>query len=168
MSGEYDGEPDDAPAPRKVFWQGRQWCVTDHGIETIKRDRYDIEAERLGDLTEGRDRDQRPGAERLRHAATKTWVDLEDLAAAFAVALQVHAGKFTPLPNGAFHNTLADLRWSKARSGVYQELEAAAGEINDGSFGKTPLAESQEEMRLRYPNPNVFYEVVKLPAPDEM
>ncbi len=79
MSDEYDGETDDAPEPRKVFWQGRQWCVTDYGIETIKRDRYYIEAERLGDLTDGRDRDVRPGAERMRHTGGKTWVDIEGL-----------------------------------------------------------------------------------------
>lgn len=168
MSDEYDGETDDAPEPRKVFWQGRQWCVTDYGIETIKRDRYYIEAERLGDLTDGRDRDVRPGAERMRHTGGKTWVDIEDLAAAFAVALQVHAGKFPALPDGAFHNTLADLRWAKISNGVYRELvDAEGGEREDG-FGPAPILETGDEMDRRYPDRRHFYEVIELPAPDEV
>lgn len=164
MSDEYEGDADDAPEPRKVFWQGRQWCVTDYGIETVERDRYYIEAERLGDLTDGRDRDVRPGAERLRHTGGKTWVDIEDLGAAFAVALQVHAGKFPALPDGAFHNTLADLRWSKISNGVYRELVDAAGGEREDSFGPAPILETGDEMDRRYPDRSRFYEVIELPA----
>lgn len=158
MSDDYDGDASDEATPRKIYWQGKQWCVTDYGIETVEQDRYYIEAERLGDLTEGRDRDQHPGAERLRHTGGKTWVDIEELAAAFAVALQVHAGKFPPLPDGAFHNTLADLRWSRVSQSVYRELDKGPHSSVQGGFG--PLTETDEEMARRYPDRGRFYEVI--------
>lgn len=159
MSDDYEGDVADAAELRKVFWQGRQWCVTDFGIETKERDRYYIEAERLGDLTEGPDSDTRPTAERMLHTGTKTWVDIEDFAAAFAVSLQIHTGRFTELPQGAFHNALADLRWGRKSDAVYRELASAERGPLDVQVGFGPVMETSDEMDRRYPNERHFYEV---------
>ncbi|MCR5874393.1 hypothetical protein LRS10_09580 [Phenylobacterium sp. J426] len=91
---------------RVVYWSGRQWCVTEDGLDTISG-AYEIDAELLGHLTEW---SGPPMAERLRHVCEKSWVDVEDFAAAFAVALQIHAGKFAPLPEGAFLEALEGAR----------------------------------------------------------
>ena len=104
---------------RNVYWAGRQWCVTEYGLETIRPGRYLVEAERLGDLSHGKV----PKAERLRHVAEKTWVDVEDLIAAFSVAVLVHAGKFDPLPAEAMVNALADLRMKRWRSEEHARLD---------------------------------------------
>lgn len=153
---------------RKVYWAGKQWCVTDYGLETIVPDRYFAEAARLGDLTEGQGRDERPGAERLRHIGTKTWVDIEDLAAAFAVALQVHEGRFPALPKGAFHNTLADLRYKKTATEVYRSLASEKDRMGtDAVRGFEKLQQSEQIMADRYPDRAIFYEVVTLPPPED-
>lgn len=143
---------------RKIYWAGRQWCVTDMGLETIKLNEYAVEAARLGDLTEGVGRDQRPGAERLRHIGTKTWVDVEDLAAAFAVALQVHHGQYAALPKGAFHNTLADLRYGKVQTEIYRELRHDSSSV-DLIEGFELLEKAQKIMAERYPDGSEFYQV---------
>ena len=165
MSDEYDDENQPA-VPRKIYWQGSQWCVTDSGLETVKLNRYDIVAERLGDLTQGTHAEQFPSAERMRHVGKKTWVDIEDLAAAFAVALQVHEGRYEPLPKGAFHNALAGLRRSKIGSEVYNELRepTGAGQFKPTEFdGGDALFDSYRVMAERYPDRDVFLEVVDLP-----
>lgn len=115
---------DEQPAPRKVYWAGRQWCVTDFGLETVTPDRYYVEAERLGVLTDGRGP---PMAETYRHICRKTWVDIEDLAAAFAVALQIHAGRYRPLPDGAYLEAISYGRRQRRHDGIYQVIKLARG-----------------------------------------
>ncbi|WP_404418561.1 hypothetical protein [Brevundimonas vesicularis] len=102
---------EDAPEPREertVYWAGRQWCVTSFGLETVIDHDYDVAAAALGHLTDG---SNEPMAERLRHiGSSHSWVDIEDLITAFAVALTIHAGKYTALPHGAFLNAAGYLR----------------------------------------------------------
>ena len=68
-------------APERIWWTGRQWCVTAWGIEArdgtypIKRDRM---FERL---------DQHSWIE---HMSGKTWVDVEDFATAWLVAIALY------------------------------------------------------------------------------
>lgn len=144
---EYD---DEAREVRTVYWTGRQWCVTAFGLETVIDHDYDVGAAQLGHLTEGGDE---PMAERLRHiGSSHSWVDIEDLITAFAVALTVHAGKYEALPEGAFLNAAAYLRrvrwmheWSKAHgfrdddtSTFMQELKAS-GEAADARELEMPF-----------------------------
>lgn len=116
---------DDEQPPRKVYWSGRQWCVTDFGLETINPDRYYVEPSQLRRLTEGAGI---PMAEGLRHIGEKTWVDIEDLAAAFAVAVQVHK---LELPHDAFINALSVIRMGRAEDKAFRESRTAAGETSD-------------------------------------
>jgi hypothetical protein len=117
-------------AKREVYWAGRQWCVTDYGLETITPDSYYIAASEKG------------------------WVDVEDFAAAFAVALEVHKGKFPPLPENAFLNALELARetlfehnhWpltstaQQNRSGIYTMSEMAKVDAEVGEMVEQHIA----------------------------
>lgn len=121
---------------RKVYWAGRQWCVTDGGLDTISDD-YQIDAVALGHLTDGA---EEPLAERVRHVCKKTWVDIEDFFAAFAIALDVHAGKFTPLPAGALFRAM-----EVARIGRWADREfAQVRERRDRSGAPIGFTEANE------------------------
>lgn len=102
-----DGAVDDTTPARKVYWAGRQWCVTDYGLETIVPDRYYIEGRSLGGVTDRSDPALPPMAERVRHVCEKTWVDVEDLFAAFAVAVDFHK---VDLPKGALAEAIKHVR----------------------------------------------------------
>lgn len=145
MSDEYEDETE-RREPRKVYWTGRQWCVTDNGLETIVEGQYDIEAEALGHLTTG----DEPEAERMRHTGSShSWVDIEDFAAAFAVALAVHAGRYQPLPEGAFINALAGLRrvwWIR-----HHRRENGTGEGLDIMDDLMAAAEAADDHELEHP-----------------
>ena len=60
-----------------VHWRGRQWAVTDAGVEAVDG-KYHIEASAIRCDREGRD-----WIEHMRH---QYWVDCEDLAEALEIA----------------------------------------------------------------------------------
>lgn len=126
---------DEPTEPRKVYWRGSQWCVTDYGLETIEPDAYYVEAARLGELTQG---DDEPIAERVRHIARKTWVDVEDLIAAFAVATHIHARQFEPMPPGTLFNTIGSVRASRWADGQGERL----AEPRRDSIGSISMADA--------------------------
>lgn len=64
-----------------VWWQGRQWAVTSDGIEA-RDGSYVIEAGRVIENLEP--------YSWVRHMAAKNWVDLEDFATAWLVAVALH------------------------------------------------------------------------------
>ena len=64
-----------------IFWRGRQWAVTEYGIEALDG-RYPIEAASL--------RDGMGEWSWIRQMGAKNWVDMPDFATAFAVALVLH------------------------------------------------------------------------------
>ena len=66
-----------------VWWQGRKWAVTEYGIECPDGS-YAIEAARV---TEGLDGGDATG---LQHLAEKPWVDLDDFATAWMLAVVMH------------------------------------------------------------------------------
>ena len=76
----------------RVWWQGRQWSVTEHGIE-CRDGTYYIAADRL---TETRGKEGIPTWP--PHVCGKTWVDAPDFCTAFIVALALHGHGdfFTP------------------------------------------------------------------------
>lgn len=149
--------------PRKVYWTGRQWCVTDLGLETVEEDRYYVEAGLLGELTDGT---EEVLAERMRHICEKTWVDVEDFAAAFAVALAIHADKVQPLPPGAFLNALRDARMGKREDEIWNEIRRERGMTGGIDFrdGGDLMIESDRRMQEQYPDSSVF-EFVADPSP---
>lgn len=66
-----------------VWWRGRQWAVTEHGIEALDGT-YAIGAETLTlDLS---------AHSWPQHMAEKRWVDNEEFATAWLVALALHGG----------------------------------------------------------------------------
>lgn len=60
-----------------VWWQGRQWAVTEYGIE-CRDGSYQIEADRLSEPDWG------------PHMKEKEWVDFDDFATAYFVACALH------------------------------------------------------------------------------
>ena len=87
----------------KVHWEGKQWRVTDHGLESLPV-HYVINAERLGETNQY---DDENFADWPFHVAEKTWLDYQDFLRAFFIALDVHAGKYDPLSNTALGEGLA-------------------------------------------------------------
>ena len=79
-----------------VYFKNGQWMVTDYGIEAFgaKCGPYEIEASRL---TETTDRQDGTFYDWPIHMEEKIeWVDLNCFLAAFAGALAIHAGKYSP------------------------------------------------------------------------
>jgi hypothetical protein len=65
----------------EIWWQGTQWAVTAYGLE-CRDGCYPIEGKRLlEDL---------PGYSWPEHMAEKTWVDIDDFATAWMIALLLH------------------------------------------------------------------------------
>jgi hypothetical protein len=84
-----------APVPRRgadelgeIWWQGRQWAVTADGIE-CRDGAYFVAKERVL---------ENPAYPIPRHMAVKEWVDIDDFATAWLVAILLHghARKITP------------------------------------------------------------------------
>lgn len=95
----------------EIWWQGRQWAVTSHGIESLDGT-YDIAHESLS-MTISDETSQWP-----THMLSKTWVDASDFLTAFMVACYLH-GK--PVPQYEFWNSVAMGRrvreeWDENRS----------------------------------------------------
>jgi hypothetical protein len=72
-------------ALHQVRWQGRQWAVTDYGIEA-RDGTYAIEKARLGEM-------HGTSWSWPQHMAEKGWPDVDDFVTAWLVALAVHGVK---------------------------------------------------------------------------
>jgi hypothetical protein len=79
---------------RDIYWLGRQWAVTGHGIQAVDKKlnmRFDVEASRIGE--DGLDQPMR----------TLQWFDAEDFAEALRVARRLSQeapARFQPLSGG--------------------------------------------------------------------
>lgn len=71
-------------APERIWWSGRQWCVTAYGIEALDGT-YPIERTRL--------LERLPRHSWMEHMAGKTWVDMDDFATAWLVAIALHGSR---------------------------------------------------------------------------
>lgn len=69
-----------------ILWRGRQWAVTEYGIECLDGS-YWCEAKGLGE--------DLPNHSWPEHMADKSWVDVDDFATAWMVALAIH-GQHVP------------------------------------------------------------------------
>lgn len=85
-----------------VWWRGRQWAVTAYGIERLDG-AYTIEADRLTELMESGGWPE--------HMGGKRWVDTEEFATAWLVALVLHGAQVTA----------KDVRQAVARAVVHSE-----------------------------------------------
>jgi hypothetical protein len=65
----------------EVWWRGHQWAVTAHGIECLDGT-YPIAAHRL--------LDERDGAYNWPEQAGKIWVDVDEFATAWMIAILLH------------------------------------------------------------------------------
>lgn len=80
-------EHDNTPVPRRgedlsrVLWRGRQWAVTEYGIECLDG-AYCIKKARLAENVEAYGWPL--------HVTGKTWVDPDDFCTAWLVALALH------------------------------------------------------------------------------
>jgi hypothetical protein len=63
----------------QIWWRGKQWAVTDYGLECLDG-RYFLEASRLLD----------GGCPWPLHVGQKKWVDPDEFATAWIVALALH------------------------------------------------------------------------------
>jgi hypothetical protein len=103
-------------ALHEEFWTGRQWAVTAYGIE--KRDgTYVIKAGRLlEDL---------PDHSWIAHMTEKTWLDFDDFATAFFVALSYHGANPTADDIAAFkdHIVRNEPRIDRRREARRMEIE---------------------------------------------
>jgi hypothetical protein len=98
---QHDGdERDEREELGEILWTGRQWAVTEFGLETLDRDiAYSVPVAALGRKTygsggPGHDTDE---PETLRHLCGKQWTDVEDLITGFSKALEIHDGKCQPV-----------------------------------------------------------------------
>ena len=73
----------------KVYWQGKQWKVTDSGLESENVD-YTILKESLGELGTH----DEETADWLFHMPQKTWVDYPEFVEAYFMALEIHKGTY--------------------------------------------------------------------------
>lgn len=64
-----------------IWWRGRQWAVTEHGLESLDG-LYAIAKQRLREGIEGHGW--------VQHMAEKGWVDRDDFATAWLVGLVLH------------------------------------------------------------------------------
>jgi hypothetical protein len=86
---EYDATPVNVRGEplSEIWWQGRQWAVTSHGIE--RRDGlYNFAASRL------RENHATPNPYSwIAHMGEKGWCDMEDFATAYFVGCAMHGHK---------------------------------------------------------------------------
>lgn len=68
-------------APENILWRGRQWAVTEFGLEALDGS-YPIAAGRL--------HESHSGSTWVAQVGSKTWVDRADFATAFMVAIVLH------------------------------------------------------------------------------
>jgi hypothetical protein len=73
----------------RIWWRGKQWAVTSDGIEALDGSYY-IEAKRLLETMT----DSYGGW--LEHMGEKLWVDMEEFATAWLVALVLHGVRINP------------------------------------------------------------------------
>jgi hypothetical protein len=67
-----------------IIWRGRQWAVTEYGIECLDGSYY-CEAKRLGE--------DLPEYSWCEHMAEKDWVDIDDFDTAWLVAIAIHGAR---------------------------------------------------------------------------
>jgi hypothetical protein len=70
-----------------ILWRGRQWAVTEYGVECLDGSYY-FDAKRLGE--------DLPGHSWCEHMAEKEWVDIEDFCTAWLVAIALHGSRIDP------------------------------------------------------------------------
>jgi hypothetical protein len=85
---EWMGEDLPISEPEGVLWRGRQWCVTDYGLETRGRPYlYSLSVAQLGGIRQTKRGEVLDVAV---HLMEKTWLDVDDFLTALLVALSLH------------------------------------------------------------------------------
>jgi hypothetical protein len=110
-------------AAAATLWRGRQWVVTQAGLETADG-RTAIAAARLAEPWTG-------AAPLLRHPVdllAEAWVDVDDYLTAYMVALALHAEHAPSLDRGL---VLSSVREVIAAAGDRYSPPPAAGDRND-------------------------------------
>ncbi|MDB5433513.1 MAG: hypothetical protein JWP35_4629 [Caulobacter sp.] len=117
----------------EIIWRGRQWAVTDHGLETLGEP-YHYHLEK-GQLVQRWD----DGSLGLpQHLMEKTWLDVDDFLTAYLVALAVHAEDIGPVP----------------KTDIEEALEfAIAVRRNDFTFEPGPIPRPLNEISKDRPEP---------------
>jgi hypothetical protein len=71
----------------EVWWRGRQWAVTEYGLER-RNGTYALEAKRLCG-------DHKNNYSSILHMGEKNWVDVDDFTTAFFIACAMHGKRLT-------------------------------------------------------------------------
>jgi hypothetical protein len=92
---EEDGEA------RNVLWSGRQWAVTDAGLEGVVYDHREVvPADDLGHILD--DGSSEPELDNVFRISEKTWVDVIEFLTAYELAMRLHQGRYVDPPAGTF------------------------------------------------------------------
>lgn len=107
----------------EIVWRGRQWIVTDFGLETLGDPfPYEIAAVRLSEGWQGADESLLAWPMEL---AGKTWVDYRDFVTAFLVALGVHQEAYAPVDIATIRASLREgaARWEATKAEMLGEFD---------------------------------------------
>jgi hypothetical protein len=74
--------------PDEVWWRGRQWCVTQYGLETRGRPYlYSLSVQQIAEVRSTQDGIV---ANTVIHLMEKNWLDVDDLFTAWLVSISLH------------------------------------------------------------------------------
>jgi hypothetical protein len=97
----------------EIWWQGRQWAVTSYGLES-RNGRYVIERDRLL-----QDADTYGW---VAHVGKKSWVDTDDFATAYLVAVAMHGERLTKAQRALVMKGYAAAVVSHAKAKLHHEM----------------------------------------------
>jgi hypothetical protein len=103
----------DEALSEKIWWQGRQWIVTADGLES-RNGRYVIEKDRLL-----QDADTYGW---VAHVGKKSWVDTDDFATAYLVAVALHGLHLTKAQRALVMKGYAAAVVSHAKANLHHEM----------------------------------------------
>lgn len=106
-----------------VWWVGRQWAVTNYGMEA-RDGGYAIRADTLGDLRGSVDDGV---ANWPVHMWEKSGVDHDDFMKGFLIALAIHQGAYPALPKGWLASTLDGIERERAEVEEFSRMLKGRG-----------------------------------------
>ncbi|MBP7649172.1 MAG: hypothetical protein KA085_09150 [Phenylobacterium sp.] len=107
----------------EIIWRGRQWIVTNFGLETLGDPfPYEVAATRLTEGWQGADESLLAWPMEL---AAKTWIDYRDFVTAYLVALGVHQEAYSPVDVATIKASLNEGRamWEATKAEMLGEFD---------------------------------------------
>jgi hypothetical protein len=127
-----------------IWWRGKQWAVTGLGLE-CREGSYLMRADQLDELRDcsGSDRhEHRP--DWFYHMADEEWVDLDDFATAFMVALVLH-NRSLSFTSETLRATIGDCFARRALDDAFQKFVVEREQRDGICIRLAHLAELSDE-----------------------